>query len=70
MYQWFDFEEDESTDQIPGKYVLTIADADGEEVAVIIHRVCGGKFPYDGPDMEDKRQTAQMIVDALNRKEN
>lgn len=67
-YQWFDFEEDKyvSTDEIPGKWVLTIAYPDGEELAVIIHRDCDGKYPIDGPKADAKRAQAQMIVDALN----
>ena len=65
MYQWFDFEEDESTDAVAGKYILTIADAFGEEVAVIVHRVSDA-YPLGGSVAEGKRRDAQMIVDALN----
>lgn len=68
MYQWFDFEEDVSTDAIPGKHILTIADADGEEVAVIVHRA-SDMFPLDGPVAAQKRWNAQKIVNALNAKD-
>jgi hypothetical protein len=67
MNQWFDFEEDQSTDNIPDKYILTIAGPDDEELAFIVHRTCGGRFPLDGEVANRKRETAQRIVDALNR---
>lgn len=65
MYKWFDFEEDVSTDAIPGKYILTIADEHGEEVATIVHRA-SDMFPLDGPVAAQKERNAQRIVDALN----
>lgn len=65
-YQWFDFTRDESTDAIPDKYILTIADADGEEIAVIVHRTLDDTFPLDGRLAEKKRQDATLIVRALN----
>jgi hypothetical protein len=67
-YLWFDFEEDDSTDAIPDKYILSIEDENGEEVAVIVHRTCGGEYPLDGDVAERKRKNAQMIVDELNSK--
>lgn len=66
-YGWQDFELDESTDQIPDKYVLTIVDPDGEEMAVIVHRTVDGRFPLDGSVAKGKRRNAQLIVDALNK---
>jgi len=62
-YAWHDFEQDESTDQIADKEILTITD-DGEEMAVIVHR----NVPtLDNERMKDaKRESAQLIVDALN----
>lgn len=69
-YGWIDFEEDESTDAVPGKYVLTIGRLNDsehvvDEMAVIIHRVTP-THPLDGPLMQSKRRDAQRIVDALN----
>ena len=50
-----------------------IAEEDGyyipDEIAVIVHRTCGGKYPLDGDLANQKRANAQMIVDALNAKE-
>lgn len=75
VYGFFDFEEDQSTDQIPGKYVLEIVKLEydergeitgGEEIAVIAHRTENGMFPIDGEVAETKRNDAQLIVDALN----
>lgn len=65
-YQWFDFTPDDSTDAIPDKYILTIVDADDEEIAIIVHRTVDGTFPLDGPVAEKKRQDAARIVRALN----
>jgi hypothetical protein len=70
-YDWFDFEEDQSSDEIPDKYILTIerVDAQGhgqEEVAVIVHRTADGKYPLDGEIVHRKRRMAQRIVDLLN----
>lgn len=72
---WLDFEPepditgDGSGD--PDKWILTIADGLGtsdwpEEVAVIVHRTCDGKYPIDGDLANKKRRNAQAICDALN----
>lgn len=37
-----------------------------DEVAVIIHRTCSGKYPLDGTLARDKEAMAQLIADALN----
>lgn len=69
-YQWFDFEPEEDgaegvvTD--PDKHILTIADPDGEELAVIVHRTCNGKYPVDGDLANAKRRRAAVIVAALD----
>jgi len=69
QYRWYDFEEDESSDAIPDKYVLSIVNEDAEEVAVIVHRTVGGRYPLDGALASWKRENAQRIVDALNASE-
>lgn len=70
---WFDFESepemagDGSGD--PDKHYLTIVlnpGEDNEEIAVVVHRTCGGKYPIDGPLANRKRRVAKVIVDALN----
>lgn len=67
---WNDFESepnitgDGSGD--PDTHYLTIRDEDGEELAVICHRTCDGKYPLDGDLANRKRHNAQVIVDALN----
>lgn len=73
---WLDFEpEPDMTgdgEGDPEKFILTIASGLGancwraEEIAVIVHRTVGGKYPLDGPEAERKRHNAQVIVDALN----
>lgn len=66
-YAFHDFDLDDSSDAIPHKYVLEIEDLHtGDEVAVIVHRTEGGRFPLDGHVAEKKRRNARMIVDALN----
>lgn len=72
-FGWFDFEpEPEGTGDgsgDPDKHILTIvADpgGDNDEVAVIVHRTCDGRFPIDGPLAESKRQTAEALVEVLN----
>jgi hypothetical protein len=68
-YLWFDFEPetvlsgDGSGD--PQTYYLTIADPDGEEIAVICHRT-SPDHPIDGQLANLKRLNAQWIVDTLN----
>jgi len=68
--KWFDFEpEPEVTGDgtgDPEKYILTIANEHGEEIATIVHRLAGGRFPIDGDEAERKRRNAQVIVNALN----
>lgn len=68
-YGWLDFDEDDSTDAIPDKYTLTIGtfedDEFTDEVATIVHRVTPD-LPYDGEEMQRKRDTAQHIVNLLN----
>lgn len=68
-FQWFDFEaEPEMTGDgsgDPDKYYLTIADGEGEEFAVIVHRA-SDMFPIEGELANQKRERAQVIVDALN----
>ena len=69
-YVWSDFEPDEG-DEIPGKFILTIGtngDYGIEEVAVIVHRTCNGRYPIDGELANKKREDARFIVDALNEK--
>lgn len=66
MYDWTDFEEDESSDAIPDKWILTIREG-GEELAVIVHRH-SERYPIDGVLADEKRERAQFIVDALNEK--
>jgi hypothetical protein len=75
-YGWLDFEPEPDTtgdgSGDPDKFILTIAAGLGtimwpDELAVIVHRTCGGKYPLDGVVANEKRRTAQMIVDALNR---
>src|SRR4051794_23896356 len=74
-FGWLDFEPepdgtgDGSGD--PDKHILTIAIGLGtiswpEEIAVIVHRTCDGKYPIDGDLANRKRRHAQIIVAALN----
>lgn len=69
MFGWADFTEDESTDAIPDKFILTITDEDGEEFATIVRRTVDGEYPLDGGLASQKRANAQRIVNALNREE-
>lgn len=67
-YHWLGWEsEDEYPPGRPDTYFLTICYPDGEEMAVIVHRTVGGKFPLDGEVAKRKEADAQRIVDALNR---
>lgn len=50
----------------PDKHFLTINDPEGEEYALIVHRVCNGKFPLDGEVAYEKTLRAKNIVAALN----
>lgn len=70
---WFDFEpEPEVTGDgsgDPDKHILTIVNYPGEdndEIAVIVHRTCDGKYPIDGVLADRKRRIAEVIVAALN----
>lgn len=69
-FEWTDFEPESQTtgdgSGDPDKHILTILDPEGEEYATIVHRVCGGKYPIDGPLAEEKRQRAQHLVETLN----
>lgn len=68
-FWWDDFELDESSEEIPDKYILTICEGlpeDFNEVAVIVHRTVGGKYPLDGEMAAVKRANATYIVEALN----
>jgi len=67
-YAWEDFEEDQSTDAIEDKYILTITE-DREEYATIVHRTAGGKYPLDGEVARRKRARAERIVRLLNMEE-
>ena len=64
IYRWSDFEEDISTDAIPDKYIITITQ-DGEEIATIVHRTCGGVYPLNGEVAKKKEYIAHRIVRAL-----
>jgi hypothetical protein len=67
-YAWIDWEAETdlgNDDDREGVHYLTIVE-DEEEMAVIVHRTCGGKWPLDGPLAKKKEQDAQRIVDALN----
>jgi hypothetical protein len=63
-FTWTGWQEDESTDAIPGKYLITIEDC-GEEFAVIVHRATD-KYPIDGLLANEKMARAALIVAALN----
>ena len=62
---WAAETENENDDDREGVYYLTITD-DGEEMAVIVHRLVGGKFPLDGDVANGKVADAERIVAALN----
>jgi hypothetical protein len=64
-FGWWDFDLDES-DYIEDKYILTIINPDGDEIATIVHRTVGGKHPLDGEVAELKRAHARRIVELLN----
>lgn len=53
-------------DDREGVYFLTIHHPDGEEMAVVIHRVCDGRFPIDGDVAQAKVKSAELIVNSLN----
>lgn len=69
-YGWIDFAHMESDDD-PERFYIEIFSTNDEgfyedEIAVICHRLVGGKYPLDGEVANDKRANAQRIVDALN----
>jgi hypothetical protein len=73
-YGWFDFEpEPEGTGDgsgDPEKHILTIVEDPGganEELAIIVHRICGGTYPINGALAHQKRLVGQHIVEALKR---
>ena len=70
LYSWNGWEaEPETTGDgsgDPEKFFITIRDPEGEEYALIVHRVCGGKHPLSGSIAVEKERRAQNIVDALN----
>lgn len=66
-YDWTGWEsEEEATDgpARPDTHFITIRE-DGEEIAVIIHRTCGGQFPLDGELAKSKEAMADRIVAGL-----
>lgn len=71
QYDWVGWEDepgmtgDGSGD--PEKHFLTIRDPGGEELALIVHRTVGGKYPLDGEVANEKITDADMIVAALNK---
>lgn len=69
-YGWIDFAHMEQ-DEDPERFYIEIFSTDDEghyedEIAVICHRLVGGKYPLDGDVAGGKRKNAQRIVDALN----
>lgn len=72
QYDWVGWEaEPETTGDgsgDPEKHFLTIRDPSGEELALIVHRTVGGKFPLDGEVADEKITNADMIVSALNKR--
>lgn len=74
-FAWLDFEPEPDTtgdgSGDPDKHILTIADGLNttswpEEICVIVHRTCDGRFPLDGRVAARKRRLAQWVSDALN----
>lgn len=67
-YGWIGWEAEtdlDNPDDREGVYYLTITE-DGEEFAVIMHRVVGGKYPLDGEVAVEKIERAERIVAAMN----
>jgi hypothetical protein len=64
MLQLFDWEQEDEGRE--GVYFLTIADFDGDEVAIIVHRVCNGRYPLDGELAKQKVRNAKMLIEAWN----
>jgi hypothetical protein len=66
---WMAETDNDNADDREGVWYLTIVDPDGEEYAVIMHRLCGGKYPLDGELAQSKVARAETIVAALNASE-
>lgn len=67
-YRWWGWAAEtdlDNDDDREGVYYLTIGD-DEDELAIIVHRTVGGKYPLDGDVANSKVVRAQRIVDALN----
>lgn len=62
---WAAETENENDDDREDVYYLTITEG-GEEMAVIMHRLVGGKYPLDGEVANSKVRDAERIVAALN----
>lgn len=78
-YTFADFESETVTTSgviaDPDKHILSIGRTDpdedspyaeGEEVAVIVHRTADGRHPLDGVTAEAKRERARRLCDILN----
>jgi hypothetical protein len=68
-YQWLGWEPETdlgNPDDRQDVYFLTIADADGDEQAIIVHRTCDGRYPLDSETAWRKEERAARIVAALN----
>ena len=66
-YDWTGWESEEEPTDGPARqdtHFITIRE-DGEELAVIIHRTCGGQFPLDGELAKSKEAAADRIVAGL-----
>ena len=61
---WTAETDNDNDDDREGVYYLTITEG-GEEIATIMHRVCGGKYPLDGVVAQQKCADADQIVNAL-----
>ncbi len=69
-FTWWGWAEETDLDNDDDRedvWFLTIVDS-GEEMATIVHRTCGGRYPLEGPLGKSKEANAQLIVDALNEK--
>ena len=73
-YGWLDFEAEPALtgngEGDPETFFIIIGDWDrgafSDEVCVIVHRTCGGKYPIDGALANQKRRIAQQLVAMLN----
>jgi hypothetical protein len=69
---WTAETELDNFDDREGVYFFTIGEFEddgsmGREWAVVIHRVCDGRFPLDGAEAEKKVEQAQFMVDSMNQ---